>query len=163
MRRPNPRGIIMKLLLASEGNQMSARDAVAGCALFGIGENSTRVTLVRLASARMIEAAGRGAYRLGPKATRLASEVATWRHAEERVRIWRGDWLAAHTGAMKRADRTALRARQRAFDLAGLRELDRHLYLRPNNVAGGVAALRERVEKVDPDFDAPVFIVRDLD
>jgi phenylacetic acid degradation operon negative regulatory protein len=163
MRRPHPRGVILKLLLAAEGNEMSAREAVAACALFGIGENSARVALVRLASAQMIEARARGTYRLGPKATRLASEVATWRRAEERVRIWRGDWLAAHTGAMKRADRTALRARQRAFDLVGVRELERDLYLRPNNLAGGVAAMRDRLKKVDPDFDAPVFTVRDLD
>ena len=163
MKKANPRAIILKLLLAAEGKEMSAREAVAGCALFGIGENSARVTLVRLASDQLIEAAGRGAYRLGPKATSLASEVATWRNAEQRVRTWKGDWLAAHTGAMKRADRTALRARQRALELVGLRELQRDLYLRPNNLAGGVASMRERLEKLDPEFDAPVFVVRDLD
>ena len=64
--KPNPRSLILNLLLATEGDPLSARDAISSCALFGIRENSVRVTLVRLASAGLIEAAGRGAYRLGP-------------------------------------------------------------------------------------------------
>ncbi|MET0591304.1 MAG: PaaX family transcriptional regulator C-terminal domain-containing protein [Polyangiaceae bacterium] len=163
MPKPSPRDIILKLLLASGAGGLSARDAVAGCALFGIAENSARVALVRLVDEAMIEAIGRGAYSLGPKAANLAADVATWRNAEQRVRTWRGDWLAVHTAGLKRADRAALRGRERAMGLLGLRELEKDLFLRPNNLAGGADAARERLHKLDADFEAPVFVLRDLD
>ena len=79
---PNPRHLIQKLLLGAEGEPISARDAIAACALFGIRENSVRVALVRLSAAGMIEAEARGTYRIGPKAVELADNVRTWRSAE---------------------------------------------------------------------------------
>lgn len=159
----NPRNVIMKLMLASEDEQLAAREAVAACGLLGIRENSTRVALVRLASAELIEAAGRGSYRLGPRATGLAAEVSVWRTAEERVTAWDESWICVHTGALTRADRAALHARERALELLGLRELERGLFLRPNNLLGGVEAIRGRLRKLAPDLDAPVFAARDFD
>lgn len=159
----NPRHLILNLLLAAEGEPLSARDAVQSCALFGIRENSVRVALVRLGAAGMIEAEGRGTYRLGPKAAEFAAEIAGWRGNEQRVREWNGDWIAVHLGGLGRSDRTALRARERALALLGLRELDPGLYLRPDNLAGGVAALRARLYHLDLDADAPVFVARSFD
>lgn len=154
---PNPRQLILNLLQAVDEGELSARDAVAGAALFGIRENSVRVTLVRLASAGLIEAAGRGSYRLGPNGLALAAEVATWRLAEERVRDWSGGWVAVHVGSLGRSDRVALRARDRALALLGLRELDRGFFLRPDNLAGGVAGVRERLHKLGMQEDAAIF------
>lgn len=161
--KTNPRNLILNLLLASEGEPLSARDAVASCSLFGITENSVRVTLVRLATAGLVEAAGRGAYRLGPNATGLAADVATWRSAEQRLRDWNGDWVTVHVGSLGRSDRVALRARDRALALLGLRELDRGLFVRPDNLVGGVAAVRERLLKLGLEHEAAVFLARDFD
>lgn len=160
---PQPRQLIQKLLLAAEDGELSARDAVAGCALFGIRENSVRVALVRLASAGLIEAAGRGSYRLGPAGKDLAAEVATWPLAERRVRDWQGGWVAVLTGGLGRSDRVALRARDRALAIAGLRELERGLFVRPDNLAGGVAGLRERLAKLGVEAEAPVFLASEFD
>ncbi|MDF2445373.1 MAG: PaaX domain protein C-domain [Moraxellaceae bacterium] len=160
---PQPRQLILKLLLAADDGELSARDAVAGCALFGIRENSVRVALVRLAGAGLIEAAGRGSYRLGPNGTGLAADVATWPTAEQRVREWQGGWVAVHVGALGRSDRVALRARDRALALLGLRELDRGLFLRPDNLVGGVAGVRERLHKLGLEEDAAVFLASELD
>jgi len=160
---PNPRQLILNLLLATDGGELSARDAVAACALFGIRENSVRVSLVRLASAGLIEAAGRGSYRLGPHGAGLAADVSTWRAAEQRVRAWKGGWVAVHVGNLARSDRVALRARSRAVALAGLCELERGLFVRPDNLAGGVAGVRERLHKLGLQSDAAVFLVSQLD
>lgn len=160
---PNPRSLILNLLLAAEGQPLSARDAIASCALFGIRDNSVRVTLARLTAAGLIESAGRGAYRLGPNATGLAADVGTWRTAGQRLRDWSGDWIAVHVGSLGRSDRVALRARDRALALLGLRELDRGLFVRPDNLEGGVAAVRERLYKLGLDPDAAVFVLRHLD
>lgn len=159
----NPRSLVLNLLLAADGEPLSAREAVASCALFGIRENSVRVTLARLAAAGMIEAAGRGAYRLGPNAETLAADVATWRSADQRLRDWSGDWIAVHVAALGRSDRVALRGRDRALALLGLRELDRGLFIRPDNLAGGVAAVRERLHKLGLEKNAAVFVASDFD
>jgi phenylacetic acid degradation operon negative regulatory protein len=160
---PNPRQLILKLLLAAHQGELSARAAIASCALFGIRENSVRVALVRLASAGLIEAAARGSYRLGPSGTGLAAEVGTWRSAEQRVCAWRGSWVAVHVGNLGRSDRAALRARDRALALVGLRELDRGLFLRPDNLVGGVASVRERLHTLGLQEDAAVFLASELE
>jgi phenylacetic acid degradation operon negative regulatory protein len=160
---PNPRTLILNLLLAADGEPLPARDAVASCALLGLRENTVRVALVRLAAAGYLEAAGRGAYRLGPKAAGLAADVATWRSAEQRVTPWAGGWIAVHVGALGRSDRVALRSRDRALALLGLRELERGLFVRPDNLAGGVSAARERLLNLGLDGAAAVFVAQAFD
>lgn len=160
---PNPRHLILKLLLGAEGAPLSARDIVAACALFGIRENSTRVALVRLSAAGMIEAEGRGSYRIGPNAAELAEDVRGWRTAESRVTKWRGAWLAVYCGALGRTDRPALRLRERALLMLGFRELERGLHVRPDNLRGGADDVRVRLYKLGLDAEAAVFVARDFD
>jgi phenylacetic acid degradation operon negative regulatory protein len=160
---PNPRQLILNLLLAAGDAPLSARELVASCALLGIRENSTRVALARLAAAQRVEADGRGTWRLGPGAATLAADVATWRQAGKRLRHWRGSWIAVHVGALGRSDRVALRARERALSLLGLRELDAGFFVRPDNLAGGVDAARERLLKLGLEASAAVFVASDFD
>jgi len=160
---PAPRSLILNLLLAAEGRGLTVRAAIASCALFGIRENSVRVALVRLSAEGLIESAARGLYQLGPRAAALAADVATWRTAEERVGEWSGAWIAVHVGALGRSDRVALRARDRALAMLGLRELDRGLYVRPDNLVGGVATVRERLHKLGLDDAAAVFVATAFD
>src|SRR6218665_302661 len=121
---------------------MPAREAVAASPLFGIRENGVRVALVRLAATGMIEAAGRGAYRLGANAAGLAEDVSTWRVAEARVGAWSGAWIAVYCGGLGRSNRAALSRRDRALEMLGFRELDHECFIRPDNLVGGVAAVR---------------------
>lgn len=160
---PNPRHLILKFLLGAEGEAMSAREAVAACGLFGIRENSVRVALVRLAAAGMIEAAGRGAYRLGANATELAEDVSTWRMAEARVSEWSGAWIAVYCGVLSRSNRAALSQRDRALEMLGFRQLDHEFFIRPDNLVGGVAAVRERLHKLGLDTAAAIFLATDFD
>lgn len=160
---PNPKNLILNLLLAADNAPLIAADAVSTCALFGIRENSVRVALVRLAAAGLIESAGRGAYRLGSQAAGLAEELAHWRSSESRVCEWRGGWVMVSTGNLGRSDRTALRARQRALALLGFKALDTTLYVRPDNLLGHASAIRERLLKLGLEAGAPVFAASDLD
>ncbi len=160
---PNPKNLILNLLLAQDGAPLSAADAVSSCALFGIRENSVRVALVRLGAAGLIASAGRGAYRLGPQAAGLAEDLASWRSSESRVCEWPGGWIMASTGTLGRSDRTALRGRQRALALLGFKALDDTLYVRPDNLVGRAAGVRERLHKLGLEAEAPVFTATDLD
>ena len=159
----NPRHLVLNLLLGHGGVPLAAREAVSSCRLFGIPENSLRVALVRLVAAGLIEAVGRGAYRLGPNASSLAADVAGWRQAEQRVRPWRGDWIAVHTGGLARGDRAAQHGRRRALGMLGMRELDPGLHLRPDNLLGGVDAVRDRLHALGLEPQAAVFVARGFD
>ncbi len=72
-----PRHLILKLVLGADDETLSARAAIACCALFDIQENNVRVALNRLAASGLIESLERGRYRLGPKAAALAGVRAT--------------------------------------------------------------------------------------
>ncbi|HEY0878059.1 MAG TPA: PaaX family transcriptional regulator C-terminal domain-containing protein [Zeimonas sp.] len=160
---PEPRHLVLNLLLGTAHRRLSAREAVASCALFGIRENSVRVALARLAAQGMIEAVERGQYRLGPQAEGLARDVSTWRDVERRVRDWDGGWIVVHVGALGRRDRSAVRARERALGLLGLRELDAGLFVRPDNLSGGVSEVRERLARLGLGAEAAVFVAHQLD
>lgn len=160
---PPTRSLILNLLLATDGRGRTARETIASCALFGIREGSVRVALARLAAEGMVESAGRAAYRLGPRATALANDVATWRRAEERVQDWSGGWIVTHVGALGRSNRVALRARSRALAMLGLRELDRGLHVRPDNLSGGAGDVRERLHRLGLDAGASVFLATGFD
>lgn len=160
---PGPRSLILRLLVGAGGDPLTARDAVRAGALFGIPGNAVRVALARLAAAGMVASAGRGAWRLGRNATALAADVGAWRDANRRTLPWSGDWVAVHVGALPRSDRVALRARTRALGLAGTRELERGLHVRPDNLEGGVAALRGRLYGLGLDRGAAVFRIGALD
>lgn len=157
-----PKNLILNLLLAADG-PLTSREAVGSCGLFGIRENSARVTLVRLAAAGLVEAAGRGSYRLGPQAVSLANDLSRWRSLEQRVREWDGGWLMVSTGALGRSDRVALRARERALALNGFRPLDASLHVRPDNLAGHAQSVRDRLHALGLEPGVPVFVARDLD
>lgn len=160
---PNPRHLILNLLLGAGGEALPASDAVAACALFGVSENSTRVALARLAATGFVALAGRGAYRLGPQAAGLAADVSRWRDAEQRVCDWQGGWIAVHVAGLGRSHRATLRSRERALGLLGLVEFERGLHLRPDNLAGGVHAVRSRLAALGLEPAAPVFVARDFD
>lgn len=158
IRGPTARHLLLNLLLAAEHEVLGAAEAVQACALFGISGNAARVALARLASADLIEPAERGAYRLGSKGRALGSDVATWRQSGRRTRAWDGGWIAVLTGGHARSDRKALRRRERALALVGMRELDPGLYVRPDNFATGVQGARERLHALGLELTTPVFV-----
>jgi phenylacetic acid degradation operon negative regulatory protein len=111
----------------------------------------------------MIEPAGRGAYRLSPRAADFANEIATWRDAEKRLRKWNEKYVAVHCGGLGRTDRAALRRRDRAMRLLGMRELSPGLFLRPDNLEGGVDAARGRLTSLGLEAEAVVFTAGGFD
>lgn len=161
--RVNPKNLILELLLAVGDKPLTARDAIQACALFNISENSLRVTLARLSAGGFIEVAGRAAYRLGPAATDLALEVATWRMAEARTRPWQGGYIVVHSGALGRSDRVALQRRERALKMLGFRLLERGLHIRPDNIERHIDEVRERLYKLGLNREAAVFFASNLD
>jgi phenylacetic acid degradation operon negative regulatory protein len=160
---PTAKSLILQFLTAAGGAPLSARLLVSACALFDVTSNNVRVALVRLSAEGLVEAAGRGEYRLAEGAAGISREVSSWRTALSRVRAWKGGYVVVHVGALGRTDRGALKRRDRALSLLGFAELDRGLHLRPDNLEGGVAVIRERLLSLGLPGAAPVFEATSLD
>lgn len=161
--RANPKSLILELLLANGEKPLTAREAIHASALFRISESSLRVTLTRLSATGLIEAAGRGAYRLGPAAVDLAGDVATWRTLETRLRPWAGGYIVVHSGALGRSDRAALQRRERALQMLGFRVFERGLHIRPDNIEPDIDAVRQRLYKLGLGREAAVFKASNFD
>jgi phenylacetic acid degradation operon negative regulatory protein len=142
---------------------MPVRVLVRAGELFGISENNVRVALARLVRAGRVERDERGQYRLGEAARALNRRVTSWANVEDRLRSWSGGWVAALTGAPPRGDRRALRASERALRLLGFRTLEPGVEIRPDNLAGGVADLRESLAELGLHPNAAVVGLGELD
>lgn len=163
MSASNPRRLLLKLLFASEGHSLTIREMLAAGEVLGFSANSLRVALVRLSSHGLIASSARGVYCLGPEAASLAEDAGHWRSGELRVRPWAGEWIVVHTGGLARTNRTALRRRARVLQLLGLREHARGLYLRPDNLAGGLIAIRARLRQLGLEPEASVIVAREFE
>lgn len=155
--QPTAKSLVLDLLSATGGEPASVKRLVQACALFDISENSVRVTIARLSSAGLLEASGRGEYRLAEPAAELARQVASWRTAEKRVRPFHGGYVAVLRGELPRADKVRVRAAARALSLTGFAQLVPGLFVRPDNLEGGVVAMRERLHALGVEPTAVVF------
>ncbi len=131
--------------------------------LFGITENNVRVALARLQDRGRLQRLGRGRYGLAADARPVQRHVSAWASLEERRVSWRGRWCGVYLSRPGQVGRLEGRRRMRALEFLGLRALEAGLWLRPDNLAGGVAALRTRLVELGLDEGSRVFALSDLD
>jgi len=160
---PTAKSLTLDLLSSLRGQPMPVRALVAAAAVFGISAESMRVALVRLCSRGTIERNERGQYRIAPAAQPVQAHVASWTRTEERLVPWRGGWIGVHTAGLERGDRARVRRRERALQFLGLRPLDAHLFVRPDNLKGGVDAARGELQALGLEPTALVFAIAQLD
>jgi phenylacetic acid degradation operon negative regulatory protein len=133
--RPTPKRLILSLLSAPTLETIEVGHLVQWGQLFGIEPSATRVAVGRLAKQGFITAVARGIYTIGPQGSLMAQTASHWAEVENRIGPWSGGWIVVHTSHLGRADKTALRARERAFRLNGFAELVSGLWCRPDNLA----------------------------
>jgi phenylacetic acid degradation operon negative regulatory protein len=161
--RPTPKSLILDLLSSLRGEAMPVRALVAAGAVFGISAESIRVALVRLCSVGTLERNERGQYRIAAPALPVQRHVMGWTRTEERLVPWRGGWIGVYTGGLDRGDRPRLRRRERALAFLGFRALDAQLFVRPDNLKGGVDAVRDELSGLGLDPAALVCLITQLD
>ncbi|MCA9664316.1 MAG: hypothetical protein KC503_01975 [Myxococcales bacterium] len=149
------RSAILQLLSAfappDSAAAMPVATLLAGTRVLGINENAARVQLARLKSDGLVETPPdeRGRYRLGEAARAINAQVAGWRDIERRVCAWdEHSFIAVHTSGLGRSDRRALARRERALAFVGFRALRKGLFVRPQNLVGGVAQTRARLHEL---------------
>ncbi len=142
---------------------MPVRALVLAGTLFDIAPNSIRVELARLVGRGLLESDERGSYRMARGAQSVQSRVVSWSRIEERMTPWSGGWVGVHTASLPRSDRRAARRRERAFAFLGFRELETGLWIRPDNLSGGVAEVRRQLTALGLERAAVVFALGALD
>jgi len=135
---------------------MPVRALVAAGALFEVEENAVRVALARLLAAGLVARDERGCYRAGARAAAVGRQVARWRRLDDAMRPWDGGWVGVVGSVRGRRPLQALR-------FLAFRELHPGLQLRPDNLAGGVAAVRDQLMSLGLPPDVPVLGVHALD
>lgn len=139
---PTAKSVILDLLSTLKGGALPVRALVAASGLFGISENSLRVALARLRASGLVASDEPGLYRLGEGAAAVNRVTTSWRTIERSVRPWSGAWIAVATSDVPCPPRSLA---VRALDFLGFRALRRDLAVRPDNLAGGIDATRERL------------------
>jgi phenylacetic acid degradation operon negative regulatory protein len=155
------RSFVLDLLSTLRRGAMPVRALVESAALFEIAEGSVRVALTRLVAEGLVERDERGQYRLGRAAEPVRSHVAAWRDLDAQLQPWSGAWIGAIETRPK--SRPEQRRSARALDLLGFRPLARGLAVRPGNLAGGVARVRDELAALGLAPGSTVFELRELD
>jgi phenylacetic acid degradation operon negative regulatory protein len=161
--RPTAKSLILDLLSTARGGVMPVRALVAAAALFEIGENGVRVELARLSARGLVQRNERGQYGLARAAAPVHERVSGWKDLETAHVEWTGGWIAVHTSGLPRRDRAALRRRERALRFVGLRELHAGLWVRPDNLRGGVAKVTQVLRSLGLEASAPTFVMTELE
>lgn len=155
--------LVLDLLSAHDRHQLSVAALCYAGELCGLRAQNVRVALNRLQRKRWVNSPERGVYRLDTGTSGLFAEVESWLCREQRVRSWGGGWVAVLDGAVSRADKTAWRRHERALALRGFRLLgDTGLWLRPDNLSGGVVGLRNDLARLGLAAEARVFAATEL-
>lgn len=145
--RSRPSDVILDMLRSARSRRRSAQSLIAAGSLFGLTENTMRVTLSRLMARGTIESPARGLYRLSNQTDALNDFVERWRLGENRVRPWTsGDWLFAHRAQASRSDDSG--PGLWVLDALGFREVRSGLFVRPDNLSQSLTELRELARSI---------------
>jgi phenylacetic acid degradation operon negative regulatory protein len=155
------RSFVLDLLSTLRRGAMPVRALIESAALFEIAEGSVRVALTRLVAEGLVERDERGQYRLGAAAEPVRTHVAAWRDLDSQLRPWTGAWLGV--APARASERAAQRTSRRALELLGLRPLARDLFVRPDNLRGGVPRTRGELAALGLAPGSLVFELRELD
>ena len=159
------RSIITETLSVAESTGhpvVRVRMLIDACAIFGFSANTVRVTLVKMRADGTVDSPERGAYQLGAKSRELSQRIMGWRNVADRLVDWDQSWVGVYVGHLSRSDRAALGRRTRALRLLGFRELEDGLFIRPNNLKGGVTEVRSTLERLGVEPNAVISRIDEL-
>ncbi len=139
------RTVILDLFDTGDPPAFSVAELVRAGAALGIEASGIRTALTRLKAEGRVHPIARGRYAIGPNAEPLQRRILGWRARLSSRNEWHGHWLLAIAGPQERADRTSWRRTLRALELEGFAEAETNIWARPDNLAGGANAARQRL------------------
>jgi phenylacetic acid degradation operon negative regulatory protein len=161
-RKPKAPEVILDLLMAN-GTALSSQVLCRAGAVMQLSETAVRVALTRLCEQGKLGQPARGVYAISAASRPLFRDVDAWRRKEESMVAWNGDWVAVHDTLVQRSDKTAWRHHCLALALRGFAQFEPGLHLRPDNLEGGIVALRSGLAGLGLSPQATVFRLTGLD
>ncbi len=128
------RSVLASTLLGADPPQLPVAYLVHVAGLFGINENRARVALSRMVASDEVATDGAGHYRLAGHL--LDRQVRQQASRAGRTRPWSGTWVVVIAQPGSPADVRV--ARRRAMGLARMGELRDGVWVRPDNLEGGL-------------------------
>jgi phenylacetic acid degradation operon negative regulatory protein len=163
MLEPTARKLLLDLVTARPRTRFTISALCRAGEIVGLSAPSVRMAAKRLNEEGVLERAGRGVYLPRPERLRTYPHVEHWT-ARDATRVpWTGRWAAVENSATARTDRAALRHHDRALQLLGFHAWRGALNVRPDNLRGGVAGLRETLTGTGMAPGAVVFAIDGLD
>jgi phenylacetic acid degradation operon negative regulatory protein len=152
--------IVLALLGAARGRSLSAPVFVTAGDILGVSSNAMRVALSRLSTRGDLVMKERGRYALAPSRLGAIAHVRTYRTGFAPRASWSGGFVGVLTAHLSRKNAALVARRQRALELSGFREFRHGLWVRPDNLEGGRAAISAHLARLGLDSAAEVIEVR---
>lgn len=143
--RITPKRLILSLLSSTGLKEIEVFNLIEWGKIFDIEPAATRVAVGRLLRQNLISTVSRGKYRIGSEGELIAKTASQWANVEQRLGPWQGDWITVHISHLGRTNKTALRARERAFRLNGFCEFVSGLWCRPANFTESLSETRQHL------------------
>lgn len=156
-----PRRLILELLDADAAMMCNGNRLIAAGGIFGFSTNQMRVALSRLVADGLLAKPQRGRYQLTGESIAMRNEIQRWQQLEAQLRPWHKDWCALVTGNLAAESSTRFRAQTRALKLRGLQRWRPGIWVRPNNLAGGLNQLCEDVSTLGLDAIAGSYLMNE--
>lgn len=157
---PSTPRIALALLAGARGEPLRAPVLIGAAELLGVSANAMRIALSRLLAAGDVSSPARGVYALSAQHLAALAHVHTFRTGFARRVPFGGEFCAVLTSHLPRRNASAVRRRDSALILSGFREYRPGVYLRPDNLAGGRAALADHLLQLGLDQAADVLGMR---
>lgn len=154
--------LVLDLLAAHDEHQLPVAALCRAAKICGIREQNVRVALSRLGQQGKVASTDRGSYSLNPSGSSLLRDVDNWLRREQQAVAWHGGWIGVVDGAVPRRHKVVWRRHERALSLRGFRPLNAGVHLRPDNLDGGVAAVRRDLQGLGLAGQALVMAVGEL-
>jgi phenylacetic acid degradation operon negative regulatory protein len=140
-----------------------SRRLLAAGEVFGFSPNRMRVALSRLVRDGLLANPQRGCYLLSGAGAAIREEIQRWRHLEDQLCSWQGDWCVLITESLATESSTRFRAQTRALRLRGMQRWRPGLWVRPRNLQGGLERLVEDIAALGMDSIAGSFVLEQAD
>lgn len=159
----SPARLILDLLDADPKGMSSARRLLAAGSVFQFSSNQMRVALSRLANEGLLTNPSRGQYALSPAAQKMSTEIQRWHHIEQQRLLWQQDWATVVCANLAAEGSAQFRSQSRALALRGLRRWRPGVWVRPNNLHGGLPTLVADLQSLGLDAIQGSFLIKDAD
>ncbi|AWF81115.1 hypothetical protein BTJ40_09965 [Microbulbifer sp. A4B17] len=156
---PTPKNVLLDLMGVNKRHELSTSQLGFISDAFNISINNLRVTLNRLACAKLITHDGRGLYHLTKKALAKRAFIDRWQQNSFHYNNWNHSWLTCHLP--KGVTRTIRKKSLLVLEWYGFAPGLDHLWVRPNNLKHSQTEIITALAALGLEENAHCFVIQE--